>query len=142
MSNLRSTRHLDQKPKSEPMPPRQTDQLDLSLPVSLRLVLNDSAGVIDVALRNYLVIGRRDNGDDRQVDIDFSPYDGQHLGVSRYHAIIQISNNRLGIKDINSTNGTFLNGYTLQPMFGYRLRHGDELTLGRLKMSVQFVDRK
>ena len=120
--------------------PRQTEPLDLtSHPETIRFVLDDLSGVMDAPLRNYMVLGRKVNNDDRQVDVDFSMMGGQQHGVSRYHAIIQISNDRISIKDFNSSNGTYLNGFILKPMFGYRLRHGDELVLGQLKMTVNFV---
>lgn len=132
------TRHLGRDSRPE-MPVRHTEPLDLSRPSKIRFVMDDMTAVLDVPVRNYMVIGRKDNGDDRQVDIDLSALNGQQHGVSRYHAIIQVSNDRISIKDFNSSNGTYLNGFVLKPMFGYRLRHGDELVLGRLQMTIHFI---
>ncbi|MEO8397241.1 MAG: FHA domain-containing protein, partial [Chloroflexota bacterium] len=39
----------------------------------------------------------------------------------------------------NSTNGTRINGYRLDSGRAYRLRNGDELELGRLRLIVQVV---
>jgi pSer/pThr/pTyr-binding forkhead associated (FHA) protein len=136
------TRHF--RPTDAPLMPDGTavDDSDPNIPISLRFVLEDMSSVLDVPVRNFLIVGRKDNGDDRQVDVDFAQMDGQRQGVSRYHAVIQVQQNRVHIKDYNSSNGTFLNGYALKPMFNYRLRHDDELVLGRLKMSVHFLTGK
>src|SRR6185295_7835422 len=101
----------------------QSDEAESSAPVSLRFVLDDMSAVLDIPVRNFLIVGRKDNGDDRQVVVDFSLFDGQRQGVSRYHAVIQVQQNRVHIKDYNSSNGTFLNSYALKPMFNYRIRH-------------------
>lgn len=118
---------------------RQTTPLDVQLPPKLRFVVNDLSAVIDLPLRAYTVIGRRDPNDDYPIDVDLGIFDAQRNGVSRYHAVIQAQNGRISIKDYNSANGTLLNGYRLRPMFGYRLRHGDELTLGRMLIQVHFL---
>lgn len=136
---LRTTRHFDRANNVIQMPTRPTSGLEVQLPDRLRIVIDSGTAVLDVPLKNYMVVGRRDNSDDRQVDIDLTGFDGQHNGVSRYHAIIHIHNERISIKDFNSTNGTFLNGFSLKPMFGYRLRDGDQLMMGRLRMRVYFL---
>lgn len=133
------TRHFRHRPDAAPMEPRQTDSLDLKLPTHIRFILGDMDAVLDVPMNQYIVVGRKETINDRQVDVDFGPFDAHHLGVSRYHAIIQINNDRISIKDFNSSNGTYLNGFSLKPMYGYRLRHGDEIMLGRMKLQVQFV---
>ncbi|MGB1287973.1 MAG: FHA domain-containing protein [Aggregatilineales bacterium] len=134
------TQHLRPSGDSREARPRQTEPLDLKHPATIRFVLDNLSAVLDAPLRNYMVLGRKVNSDDRQVDVDFASMEGQEHGVSRYHAIIQISNDRISIKDFNSSNGTYLNGFILKPMFGYRLRHGDELVLGQLKMTINFMD--
>ncbi|MCU0511712.1 MAG: FHA domain-containing protein [Anaerolineae bacterium] len=136
-----ATRHFRQSetpllPEDQLLPPPEP-----ALPVRLRFVREDMIAVLDVAVRNFLIVGRKDNNDDRQVDIDFAAFDGQKLGVSRHHAIIQVQQNEVHIKDYNSSNGTFLNDFRLKPMFNYRLRHGDALALGRLKLTVHFMPR-
>lgn len=136
------TRHFNQ-PDAPVMPEAQpAEDPDLIAPAGLRFVLDTMTAVLDTPVRNFLIVGRKDNGDDRQVDVDFAMMDGQRQGVSRYHAVIQVQQNRVHIKDYNSSNGTFLNGYALKPMFNYRLRHDDELILGRLKMTVHFLSAR
>jgi len=45
----------------------------------------------------------------------------------------------LSVEDLNSTNGTRINGYKLDAGRAYRLRNGDELELGRLRLVVMVV---
>jgi len=43
------------------------------------------------------------------------------------------------VRDLNSTNGTRLNNVLCKPGEEYRLRHGNELTLGTLRLQVSFA---
>jgi len=137
-SNESHTRHLG-KESRDYLPRRHTTPLDLKTPLALRLDIDDTDQSIKVPLRQYLIVGRKDSEDDRQVDIDLAPFNAHEHGVSRYHAIIQVVNGRLSIKDFNSSNGTIINNYQLKPMFAYRLRNGDEIFLGKLKVTINFL---
>lgn len=94
---------------------------------------------LEIPLSNYMIIGRTDGNDDMPVDVDFGAYQGREKGVSRYHAILQIEDKSIYIKDFNSSNGTFLNGFSLQPMRGYHLRNGDEISFGQLRAIIEFI---
>jgi hypothetical protein len=48
--------------------------------------------------------------------------------VSRFHAKVQLDQNDLVLTDLESTNGTKVNGHLVQI---HRLRHGDFVTIGR-----------
>lgn len=140
--NRGHTRFLGQEPNAAPMPPRGTHPLDLHTPRMIRLVMSEMSAVIEIPVDRYLVMGRMDDEDDQPVDIDLSPFAAQEFGVSRYHAVIQVEHGRVSIKDVKSTNGTFLNDFMLEALHTYRLRHGDELRLGGLKMRIFFVGTK
>lgn len=120
---------------------QQTRDLETQAPRFLRLILPDLTAVLDVPMQPHIVIGRRQGSmhTNRQVDVDLAPFGADKMGVSRYHAIIQASSTRILVQDFNSTNGTYLNGFALDPMTDYRLRHGDELILGRFGIKVHFV---
>lgn len=74
------------------------------------------------------------------VEVDLSEVGAADLGVSRTHALLQYDPNNEGIyiTDLGSTNGTFVNAFRLPANARTRLRDGDELQLGHLKLVVRF----
>ncbi len=91
-----------------------------------------------VAVHVDMVMGRR-AGDEEALEIDLSRYGAGQLGVSRRHAQIHVQGAELFISDLGSTNGTRLNGALLPPNQPVRLRDGDELELGQLRMVLRFI---
>ena len=70
--------------------------------------------------------------------VSLNPYGAEAAGVSREHAALVREDTMLTLIDLNSTNGTYLNGLPL-PAFQSRIvRDGDELQLGILKLIFQF----
>lgn len=61
----------------------------------------------------------------------------QYVGISKRHAIIEEKESSYQIMDLNSTNGTFLNGELLNPMEPYTLMNGDKITLANI--TYQFI---
>ena len=61
---------------------------------------------------------------------DFVIRDGS---VSRRHAVISLAEGRLRIRDLGSTNGTFVNGI---PMTDGYINDGDRLSLGTYVMTL------
>lgn len=134
---------------------KQANKQGKSIPVSdshespLRLVLQvaDPAGganrVVAARLNKpRLIAGRVSSGGDTPLpppDLDFSAFNGLNNGVSRQHAVFCFEDGALSVEDMSSTNGTRINGFQIQPGRQYRLRNGDELELGRLRMSVKIV---
>lgn len=122
------------------LPPRPGQPDDLNIPQQLCFVVGAQAHVITTPVRPYLVLGRRDSTLDNDIHLDLAPFNAHALGVSRAHIMILSPGNCLLIKDLNSTNGTLLNGYHLEPHQEVILRHNDELTLGRLWVQVRFIN--
>ena len=81
----------------------------------------DVTAVSYTHLESGLVIGRAPGADVRVPDPE----------VSKLHAWVGISNQRLTARDLKSTNGTFLNDRLNQPITECELREGDILVLGR-----------
>lgn len=54
------------------------------------------------------------------------------MGISKQHALIERVNGNIYIKDLHSTNGTFINGELINPMEQYGLTNGDKITLANL----------
>jgi hypothetical protein len=55
-------------------------------------------------------------------------------GVSRTHAIVEIAGGKAFVRDLGSTNGTFLNGRRIE---AEALRDGDELRFGNTRLRVE-----
>lgn len=72
-----------------------------------------------------------------QIEIDLSSYMAYEAGVSRRHAKIGLTNDRITITDLESANGTRLNGQDILANLPSDLDDGDILTLGKIK--IQFL---
>jgi pSer/pThr/pTyr-binding forkhead associated (FHA) protein len=72
-------------------------------------------------------------------DIDLLSFNALDHGVSRQHAAFVYRDEELSVEDLNSTNGTRINGFQIMPGRIYRLRNGDELEFGRLRMTIKIV---
>lgn len=109
-----------------------------SVPDRLRVIFPDKSVKVFNTLHPQLVIGRRTRNNYGQVDVDMSPFDDGVQGVSRIHAVIVPETNGLVIKDMQSTNGTFINSRQLMPVQSYPLAHGDKVKVGNLRLELHF----
>jgi pSer/pThr/pTyr-binding forkhead associated (FHA) protein len=93
-----------------------------------------------VAVERYadLIIGRRDPDSTLHIDVDLGPFEGQMLGVSRQHARINASVLPPILVDLDSYNGTSVNGHKLNPDEPVELQSGDEVQFGRLSATVYY----
>lgn len=82
------------------------------------------------------LVGRADPVSNFYPDIDLTPYGALENGVGRRHLLLAVQGGQVAAEDLNSTNGTFLNGQKLTPRSPQTLRDGDELRLGRLVLRV------
>lgn len=111
----------------------------------LRLVLHvqhpdgGAPKILAARVKPRLIMGRSSADTPVPIDIDLSPFDAMNTGVSRIHAAFHYVEGKLEIEDLESTNGTRINGFPLQPGKRYRLRVEDELECGRLQISVKIV---
>lgn len=86
-----------------------------------------------------ILVGRSDEGEVSDLGVDLNPYGGAENGVSRVHAAFSYNDGTTYVEDLNSTNGTRINGFQLTPEQRYRLRDGDEIEFGRARVTVRFV---
>src|SRR5258707_5599827 len=93
--------------------------------------------VVRVPVESQLMIGRTDPTQTVFNGLDLSPFGGGDLGVSRKHAVIRWQGPQLYIYDMDSGNGTVLNGTRLQPNIGYRLADGDSLYIGHMPIKLR-----
>lgn len=84
-----------------------------------------------------LLIGRLDEDSTTTLGLDLAPFDGEANGVSRIHAAFSVQDGLAHLEDLESTNGTRINGLTLIPNQPYRLRDGDELEFGSARLTFR-----
>ena len=60
--------------------------------------------------------------------------------VSRRHFRIGVADGKLFVEDLNSLNGTFLDGRELAPFQPVRLLPGQEIRAGRISLAVSRLD--
>jgi pSer/pThr/pTyr-binding forkhead associated (FHA) protein len=77
---------------------------------------------IYVSQTKVITIGRQEG-----VDLSF-----QHSSISRRHAEISYANGQYVLRDLASTNGTFLNGERVEPGSVHRLNANDSLRFGQV----------
>lgn len=83
---------------------------------------------IDISGRRLLTIppGRYTIGRGQTTHITL-----KHTSISRMHAILEFFEGKCCVIDVNSTNGTFLNGIRLTPSQRTKVKHGDTLKFGK-----------
>ena len=101
--------------------------------------LSADSKVVGVDVEAIAVVGRSDSSANIMPDLDLGPHGGKSFGVSRRHAILLPTGDGLCLIDLDSTNGTWINGVYLQPGQKYRLRSGDRVEFGRLRLAVRVV---
>jgi hypothetical protein len=73
--------------------------------------------------------------------INLTKYRAYELGVSRCHALLEVTDGGVQLSDLGSSNGTYLNRARLEPNQPAVLNDGDEICLGQMAMRVYFADQ-
>lgn len=90
-------------------------------------------------ITDKMTVGRIVANNPSQPNVDLTPFNAEALGVSRLHFTLQPETDRLTVTDLNSGNGTFINGNRLKAEEAYCLSTGDQLTIGLMHLDVAFV---
>lgn len=135
----RDTRPLRNRQRFDIAPNRRPHIVENRLPRSIRFITDKLDDVFTVDIQPMMVVGRRNSLKDMDVIVDLSSFNAYDMGVSRFHAMILTLENRVTIKDLNSLNGTRLNGRVMEQSKEYLLEHGDKVTFGELTFMVAFV---
>lgn len=107
------------------------------IPQTITISFEDGSS-IDVPGYDRVTIGRDSRSDHTTVDL--SPLNATMRGVARHHVEILPENGQLTVQDLHSINGTWLNGKLLTPGQLYPLSDGDVLQLGKISMTLHFVN--
>lgn len=117
----------------------ETEESESALSVYfIRLLMPDQQTIQALPVKDTIVIGRLVDHDNT-VGLDLNGFKGHEMGVSRYHAAIVPLGGQLLLHDLESTNGTRLNGHKCRPKTAYPLQSGDIVRVGRLDLKVLSV---
>jgi len=116
-----------QLPFGPPVPPVSPPRENLQAPL-LRVEVCTGRRTVEVECKGEALIGRPDATRGIHPEIDLRLDDA----VSRRHAKIFIRGDVYVLTDLNSTNGTRLNGQWVQPEMELPLKPGDEIEVGEL----------
>lgn len=100
-----------------------------------RIILSETGDEIQLPVGPAIVIGRAGQNGPRP-DIDLGPFRAAEAGVSRTHVVLDLAGPSPRIKDLDSTNGTYVNGYRIMPHRSVALSRGDQIYLGQLALRV------
>ena len=104
-------------------------------PIVMIHIGSPTADPIQINLTHLIILGRAETNDP-DLDVSLAGHEAAQKGVSRRHASLEKVSKNVMLTDLNSTNGTFLNGQRLLPNQRRIIRDSDEIKLGRLVMYV------
>lgn len=102
--------------------------------LGLRVVGTDA--VLSLLGRTNYTLGIAIEGQAVIPDIDLGPFDAYAQGVSRIHAELQLKPEGLFLIDLDSANGTVVNGNRIEAVKAVQIRHGDLIQLGGLDLQL------
>ncbi len=112
-----------------PAAPQQTASLVITNPAP--------PATLSVPDRPELIVGRSDPQSNSYPDVDLGPYGGLDMGVSRRHFRLSHTGNQFYIEDLNSINGTIINGQRIPPHNLHPIRPGDRIALGKMEVTFE-----
>lgn len=124
------------RPSSRPLDPDRTALVNPNSPARVRLKVTASGEEIMLpAEKTDLIVGRSHK--EISPDIDLAPFGGSKAGVSRRHSRLVQKAGEWFIEDLNSTNGTFINGLRLRPQQTVVLKNGDIVRCGQVELEFE-----
>ena len=116
--------------------PRVPEGPELASGALFGLKVLSSGRIISLVGRDNFTLGRDVEGQAVIPDVDLGRVDAYDQGVSRIHAEIRLESDGLYVIDLDSVNGTLINGEPLNPQEPTKIHHGDILQLGRLRLQL------
>jgi pSer/pThr/pTyr-binding forkhead associated (FHA) protein len=133
------TEPLPEQEEERPARPRaeRAGEEATSPALSIEVEMLSSGRKVLLSADREILAGRLDAAHGIFPELDLTTDGGLEQGVSRRHARIYTRDGTCFVEDLDSTNGTFLNGERLTPYLPYAFRDGDSLTLGTMTMKVR-----
>src|SRR5690606_8880056 len=128
------TQPLRRRPNAVASERKGTERFDLHTSVLLQFF--PSGVCYTLLLTSPVVLGR--GSAPNANSLDTSELGAHRHGVSRQHCPLWRRGKHLVVTDLNSVNGTYLNGQLLRPHEEYLVADGDQLILGTLHATIFF----
>jgi pSer/pThr/pTyr-binding forkhead associated (FHA) protein len=109
---------------------------NLSTGALLGLRVVTSGELLSLVGRDNYTLGRSIEGQAVIPDVDLNKYEAYDAGISRMHAELRIAEDGVYVVDLESSNGTIVNGKRILAQEPEPINHGDILQLGRLRLQV------
>ncbi len=120
-----------------PRLPTEHDPVTSEDELSLTIIVPSSRKHVQLPLQSQIQVGRTDGEDNFYPELDLTDYNGGQKGASRHHAVFEASAKQgVVLIDLDSTNGTHLNGYRLVGKRPYLIKDGDEIRFGDLLVHI------
>lgn len=102
-----------------------------------QLVVASSGAVLPLPAAAQALVGRSDPVSNFYPDIDLGPHGALDNGVGRRQLRLFVQGGQVMVEDMDSTNGTVVNGQKLAPRQPQPLRSGDQIVAGKLLLRYQ-----
>lgn len=109
-------------------------QLSTGALIGLRVITTGE--LLSLVGRDNYTLGRSIEGQAVIPDVDLNKYEAYDAGISRMHAELRIAEDGLYVIDLESSNGTIINGKRLSAQEAEPIQHGDIMQLGRLRIQI------
>jgi pSer/pThr/pTyr-binding forkhead associated (FHA) protein len=116
--------------------PTMSQTPDLTTGALLGLKVIASGELLSLVGRDNYTLGRSIAGQAVVPDVDLDKYEAYDAGISRMHAELRIAEDGVYVVDLDSSNGTIVNGKRITAQEPEPINHGDILQLGRLRLQV------
>ena len=95
-----------------------------------------SGDIVSLIGRDNFTLGRSTPDQAVVPDVDLSLFEAYDHGISRMHAELQIESDGVFVVDLDSANGTLVNGKKIPPQSPQMVHHGDMIQLGRMRLQI------
>jgi hypothetical protein len=116
--------------------PSVTQRPQLSTGALLGLKVISSGELLSLVGRDNYTLGRSIEGQAVIPDVDLNKYEAYDAGISRMHAELRIAEDGVYVVDLESSNGTIVNGKRISAQEPEPIHHGDIMQLGRLRIQI------
>jgi pSer/pThr/pTyr-binding forkhead associated (FHA) protein len=136
------TEPLPDQEDGRPVRPCQSgeDQAEEPRTIKIEVTVKETGRKVLLSADREILVGRLDAAHGIFPELDLTADGGLEHGVSRRHARIYTREGTCFVEDLDSTNGTFLNGERITPYLPYAFHDGDSLTFGTMRQQVRIHD--